>query len=200
MQSIGDFKGIHQGKRLFILASGPSLVTHDLSRLKHRIVMGLNRSALTYPDTHYHCVMDHRLFDEYHDLLKRTRYLFTLEGRPWGIPMTLLGGEGFSWDLKKGIYSGYTISYVALQLAVYMGFKEIYFLGLDLKHSRGNTHFFGHDFHSANHEQTEFPKMQKMLIYAAGELQDSGVKVCNCSPTSTLECFHRVTYEDAISL
>ena len=199
MKGLKEFKGIHKGKRIFILASGPSLKALDLSRLKRRIVMGMNRSFLTYPKTHYHCVMDHRLFELYEKELHETRYLFTLQDRPWGIPMELLGTKGFSWDLEKGIYSGYTISFVALQVAVYMGFQEIYFLGLDLKHEGSNTHFFGHDFHSEKHETTEFPKMEKMLTYAATSLQDSNVQVFNCSPVSTLTCFQKISFEEAVS-
>ena len=82
MNKISDFKDIHRGKRLFILASGPSLESLDLTPLRRRIVMGLNRSFLAYPDTYYHCAMDGRLFDEYEDLLRKTRYLFILETAP----------------------------------------------------------------------------------------------------------------------
>ena len=197
---ISDFKKIHEGKRLFILASGPSLERINLAPLRRRLVMGLNRSPLAFANTHYHCTMDHRLFDEFSDMLSKSRYLFTLEGRPFGVPLRLLGAEGFSWNLEEGIYSGYTISYFALQVAVYMGFKEIFYLGLDLKHFAGRTHFFGHDFHSRNHEQTEFPRMQKMLEYGAKALSGSGVRVFNCSPLTDLECFEKVSYEYALSL
>lgn len=200
MTTIEKFKNIHDGKRLFILASGPSLGTHDLSKLDRRIVMGLNRSVLTYPDTHYHCVMDLRLFEEFDELLHRVRYMITLEDRPWGIPLHFLGSEGFSWDLEKGIYSGYTVAYFALQVAVYMGFKEVYYLGLDLRHEKGRTHFFGHDYHSASHEQTEFPRMDKMLNYGAKVVAKKGIKVFNCSPISTLECFPKVSFDHAVSL
>ena len=199
MKLIKDFKHIHEGKRLFILASGPSLNSIDLSRLERKIVMGMNRSFLSFPQTHYHCVMDHRLFQLYEKELRDTRYLFTLQDRPWGIPLELLGSEGFSWDLEKGVYSGYTISVLALQVAVYLGFKEIFFLGLDLQHEGAKTHFFGTDFHSQKHEATEFPKMQKMLTYAAHMLCDSDVRVFNCSPVSTLTCFQKMSYEQAIS-
>jgi len=64
MNNVKQFHNVHFGKRLFILASGPSLATHDLSRLKHRIAMGLNRSVMIYP------VMDERLFNEYEADLK----------------------------------------------------------------------------------------------------------------------------------
>ena len=162
--------------------------------------MGLNRSGLFFPETHYQCVMDERLFELYPEILQKTRVLFTLGGRPWGVPLKSLGSEGFSWDLEQGIYTGYTIAYFALQLAVYMGFSEIYFLGLDLKHQGGRTHFFGSDFHSMNHEATEFPKMARMLAYAAERLQGCGIQVYNCSPDSTLKCFPKVSYEYAVSL
>lgn len=197
-ERIEDFKDIHHGRNVFILASGPSLGRIDLEPLKRRIVIGLNRSSLIYPDTHYHCTMDERLFNEYEELLKKSRYMFTFPQRPFGIPIKLLGSEGFSCDLAHGIYSGYTVSYFTLQLAVYMGFTNIFYLGLDLKHAEGQTHFFGSDWVSTNHEQTEFPKMIRMLHFAAQRLAPTDVQVYNCSPISTLQCFERVSYEWAL--
>ena len=199
-EPIEYFHNLHQGKRLFILASGTSLISLDLAPLHRRLVMGLNRSAKIFPDTFYHCVMDQRLFDESPELLKTSRHLFTLKDRPWGTPIELLGSEGFSWDLSKGVYSGYTVSYMALQIAIYLGFTEIFFLGLDLKHGGGNTHFFGYDFHSHSHEETEFPRMHKMMCYGAKILANTDIKVFNCSPISTLDCFPKVSYEYALSL
>jgi hypothetical protein len=200
LKNIRDFKNLHQGKNIFIMASGTSLSLLDLTRLKNRMVMGLNRSVLVYPVPYYHCTMDHRLFEMYPELLKNVRQLFTLEDRPWGMPLKLLGGDGYSFDLEEGIYSGYTISYFALQVAVYMGFKKIFFLGLDLRHSKHATHFFGTDQQTINHEQTEFPRMHKMLNYGAEILASTDIKVYNCSPISTLDCFHKITYEEALAI
>jgi hypothetical protein len=161
--TIADLKNLHDGKRLFVIASGSSINDLDLTSLKSRIVMGLNRSFLVWPNSYYHCVFDHRLFEEFETELQQTQFLITLENRPWGIPLKLLGSEGFSWDRTEGIYSGYTISYFALQLAVYLGFKEIFYLGLDLGHQDGDTHFLGKDFRSLNHEQTESSKNAQKL-------------------------------------
>ncbi|MBT3923182.1 MAG: hypothetical protein HOF21_11470 [Nitrospina sp.] len=102
MEQISDYKNLHQGKNFFILASGPSLADLDLSSLKNKIVMGLNRSILVYPTPYYQCVFDYRLFDLYLDAFKNVRQLFTLEDRPCGLPLKLLGGEGYSFDLKIG--------------------------------------------------------------------------------------------------
>ena len=197
--TIRDFQDLHEGKRLFILSSGPSLGGLDLTPLRRRLVMGLNRSAIVFPDTHYHCTMDARIFTEFPDMLKKSRYLFTFADRPFGIPLKLLGAEGFSHDLTAGIYSGYTVSYFGLQVAVYMGFKEIFYLGLDLKNQGEKTHFFGHDFHSRTHDQSEYPRMRKAFEQSAAMLEQRGVKVYNCSPDSTLTCFEKVSYEWAIA-
>ena len=199
MDHISYYKNLHQGKNLFILASGPSLNDLDLSLLKNKIVMGLNRSILVYPTPYYQCVFDYRLFDLYLDSLKSVRQLFTLEGRPLGLPLKLLGGEGFSTDLEEGIYSGYTISYFALQVAVYMGFKRIFFLGLDLKHNGPKTHFFGQDPQTMNHEETEFPRMKKMLDFGAQTLANTDIEVFNCSPTSNLDSFKKLSYLETLN-
>jgi hypothetical protein len=114
--------------------------------------------------------------------------------------MKLLGSEGFSDDLKSGVYSGYTISYLALQVALYMGFREVVYVGLDLHHKDGKTHFFGNDFHSRNHEDTEFPRMKRMLEFGVKEAAARGVKVFNCSPLSTLEGFTRLSFDAALAL
>lgn len=198
MNRIADFKSLHQGKNLFVLASGPSLAELDLAPLRRRIVMGLNRSFLLYPETHYHCAMDERLFDAYPQELRAQRILFTLAGRPFGIGLPLLGSDGFSFDLEQGIYSGWTIAYFGLQIAVYMGFRKVFYLGLDLKNRGSITHFFGPDFHSAQHEQTEYPRMRRMFCHAANLLAARDVAIYNCSAESTLECFPKVSYEWAI--
>ena len=199
MENISDYKNLHRGKNIFILASGPSLGDLDLSLLKNKIVMGLNRSVLVYPKSYYQCLFDQRLFDLYLDYYKNARQIFTLEDRPIGLPLKLLGGDGYSFDLEKGVYSGYTISYFALQVAVYMGFKKLIYLGLDLKHEGSKTHFFGQDPKTIEHEQTEFPRMFKMLNYGAEVLASTDVKVYNCSPVSTLKCFNKISYEEALS-
>lgn len=112
----------------------------------------------------------------------------------------MLGSEGFSWDLTEGVYSGYTIAYVGLQVAVYMGFKEIFYLGLDLKDKGKQTHFFGQDFRSLNHDHTEFQKMKRMFEHTVKLFAKTDVRVCNCGEDCELDCIPKVSYEHAVSL
>ncbi|MCB9061938.1 MAG: hypothetical protein H6622_10480 [Halobacteriovoraceae bacterium] len=197
---ITKFKNIHTIKHAFIISSGPSLEDLDLSAMERRICFGLNRSFLKYEKAYYHCVMDERLIEQYPNEFSSQRQLFTIEGRSMGLGLKLLGSEGFSWDLAEGIYSGYTVSYFALQIAIYMGIKEIYFLGLDLKNTENKTHFFGQDYSSLKHDTTEYPKMIRCFEKIAPTLKDRGIRVFNCSKVSSLKCFPYMSYEDAIKL
>ena len=199
-KSICDFKNIHRDKSLFIIASGPSIKDLDLSPLDRRLTMGLNRSFMKYKNTYYHSMFDQRLFDTYEEQLKDHRCLFTLKGRPWGVQLENLGADGFSFDIDEGIYTGYTISFFALQLAIYMGFKKIFFLGLDLNNVPGQTHFFGYDHHSSNHNDTEFPKMLDSFRKAQKYLKNHDVEVYNCSLNSALDAFPKISFEKAIEI
>jgi len=74
------------------------------------------------------------------------------------------------------------------------------YLGLDLKNLGNQTHFFGHDFHSANHNNTEFPKLIKMMEYGAQLLSDSGIKIYNCSPIAKLNGIPYIDFNEALFL
>ena len=200
--SISDFRDLHAGESVFVLASGPSLAEHDLDRLDGRWVIGMNRSTLLYDRARYHCAMDKGLFRRTPDLLRKARYLFTFPERPWGIPIRTFTAddvEGFSFDLERGIYSGWTISHFTLQVAVWMGFTTIYFLGLDLLHVEGRSHFFGRDRDEVDRMQLRlFPKMRAALAAAAEVLRPRGVEIFNCSPITDFEAFPRISYEAAL--
>ena len=49
----------------------------------------------------------------------------------------------FSFDCAEEVFDGSTIAYSVLQLATYMGFKEIYLLGADCDYSGAVSHFDG---------------------------------------------------------
>ncbi|MBT3350913.1 MAG: hypothetical protein HOC91_17055 [Nitrospinaceae bacterium] len=199
MTNILDFKNIHKGEKIFILSSRPSLSNLNLDSLAGHIVLGLNRSNLFYPDARYQCTMDIELVNDSPEMFSSVGNLFTPEGCSVGIPLKLLGAEGFSQDLEMGVYSGYSISYLALQLAAYMGFEDIYCLGLDLRRHEDDQ-FFGTDNDSGRLGNTQFPWLLKMFEYAAQVLKDTEVNVYNCIENSGLDCFPEVTFDEALEL
>lgn len=51
----------------------------------------------------------------------------------------------FSSDCGTKIYDGSTVTYSAIQLAFYMGCREVYLVGVDNNYSGGKTHFDSYD-------------------------------------------------------
>ena len=86
-----------------------------------------------------------------------------------------------------------------MQLALWMGFSELVYLGLDLAHAGQKTHFFGQDFHSHEHETTEFPRMARMLEQGARTLREQGTKVLGCSRACTVAGIDHVEYDEVLA-
>lgn len=124
---------------------------------------------------------------------------------------------GFEPSTTK-VYGGLTVSYVMLQLAVALGYTEIYFLGVDLGlPANGILHIPEQetllkiirdknladpstDKSIQNQTHLSFNKpVQMRFIYAKGELDKLGVKVFNLSKGGNLNCFPRKVYEEVLS-
>lgn len=196
--SLVYYKNRHRSQRLFIVASGPSLAPVDPERFRREITMTINDALVKFPFTRYAAIMDSRKLHELHLELMETDGLFTLKGNSFGTEMDLLGTDGFSTDLEKGIYSGYTTAYFALQVAIYMGFKEIFYLGLDMGNTGEQSHFFGNR-HLQDRDRPEvYQKMRQSFERVAPRLKDMGIAVYNCSPTSELKCFAFRSVEEVL--
>jgi len=142
-ERIKTFQGAHLGQRAVIVGNGPSLNKMDLSFLKREVTFGMNRIYLgfekyDFTPTYYVSVNDLVLQQSMKDILeiKAPRFLSAraleyVESQDAAIFLSSLDAPLFSRDPGKGIWEGYTVTYVALQLAYYMGFNEVYLIGVD---------------------------------------------------------------------
>lgn len=125
--------------KLALLANGPSLAMHDLTRVKLPM-MGMNRSWKLVPDPllhvgletiHYHAAPD------YFDRMAKKGGLYVV-GAGWPVGKQLQFGSGtFSRDVfKDGVVTQLnnvgSVAYAAIQVAYSLGYKELFMLGLDL--------------------------------------------------------------------
>ena len=96
---------------------------------------------------------------------------------------------GFSEDLKIEALDGFTVTYTAIELAVYMGFKEIYLLGCD-------TTFGGHvgEANSDKHPGKDEPAFFNILAYEEAKRfgDKHGIQIYNATRGGMLEVFPRV--------
>lgn len=213
--TVRDFEGRHVGEPCVITANGwtfdkaqAALIETARPRLT---VFGVNRSyELLWPD--YHVAQDTDWFQNpwlpaMEELAAQDR-LFSRPRLACGIPVPNARKRGknadewwLNWsdDLEFGIGPGST-AYYALQLASWMGFELISFVGLDLSFSpTGRTHCYGR--HRLTQEKDrKFKRQHPQWAYGGGILQARGVRVMNSSPGSELKAFPYVPLEEFVKM
>ena len=156
---ISSMKDIHKGEKCFIVGNGPSLTAEDLDRIESLGVpsFAANKIYKILPKTKWrptYISVSDPSFIYVKDTLKgidnigaeylflRDEFYFEVRNlKTKVVPVKsmasrkLLETPKFSNDLGKVIYDIATVTFFALQIAVYMGFKEIYLIGVDHKYS-----------------------------------------------------------------
>lgn len=144
-RALRSYQGHHAGKRCFIIGNGPSLRQTDLSLLKDEVTFGLNRIYLLFTElgftTTYLVSVNDLVLQQCASELKSLEIpkFITWRARRWmaADPHTIFvdtdytGPEDFATDALGRVFEGFTVTYVALQLAYHMGFKEVILVGVD---------------------------------------------------------------------
>jgi len=133
----------YKGERCFIVGNGPSLKKTDLSLLKKEYTFGLNRIYLMFEDlgfpTSFLVSTNELVLGQcYKDFNKiRTIKFIGWKGRnrikmdKETMFIRTLARQHFSKDVAKGVWEGATVTYVAMQIAYYLGFKKVILVGVD---------------------------------------------------------------------
>ena len=144
-KKLNHFHDKHAGERIFLIANGPSLAQMDLTPLKHKITFGMNRIYLLeekmgFSPNYFSCINELVLeqFSPEIDSLNSIKYLnynrnslFTKGKSNYFLKTKLALKDKFSYKPFNGVYSGGTVTYVALQLIYALGFSEVIIIGLD---------------------------------------------------------------------
>ena len=142
---IQSFKNRHQGERCVIIGNGPSLNKMDLSFLKHEICFGTNKVFLGFEAwgfcPNYYVAVNHLVLQQnYLEIMgipcpkflsNRGLAYFNQSSDIIFLRTYPSPKEQFSLQLDHGLTEGSTVTYAALQLAYYMGFKEVILIGVD---------------------------------------------------------------------
>jgi KDO transferase-3 len=98
------------------------------------------------------------------------------------------GRVGFCLDIRKGVFTGQTIVYGALQVACWLGYRRIFILGMDLGGTGGNARFyeFGKLAAPMRLDRDFEPFILPAFEVARDVLGAAGVQVYNLSPHSLL--------------
>lgn len=219
------FKDIHKGEMCFIIGTGPSLRIEDLNKLKQHSVctFSMNSIIKAFDQTewrpNYYGVQDSTVYKYLKSCYKKSDFVNTeVFYADWLHHFPIENGNkyyanllwhwnkhkkqqfGFSTQIDRQICDGYSSSYVMLQIAVYMGFSEIYLLGLDSNvPSAGNAHLSEAEYldnASIDRLRGTFQGQINAFEYAANYLRNSGVHIYNATRGGCLEVFPRANFDE----
>jgi hypothetical protein len=208
-----SFKNKHKGERCFIIGNGPSLRYEDLERLKVETTMVCNSFIKVFGDLSftptYYFAQDAGVVKENIELINNTKHIVRFIRSYYNKKRYPLKGIinfivfdskiGFSDDVVRGVYDAWTVTFSMMQFAVYMGFSEIYLLGIDFNYAKDNTEittdcYF--DRRLYNGKRYAAPPKPEVTIAgyekAKQYCEAHNIKILNATRGGKLEVFERV--------
>lgn len=226
-----ELKDRHRGRRIFIIGGGPSLRQTDVRRLKDEITIGCNAIFLMFEEMGflptYYTVEDVLMAEDRAEEINAMRG--TTKIFPRDLRYCLKPDEdtsyinfirdystrpfGFSSDFVRRVFWGGTVTYLNLQLAYYLGCREIYLIGIDhnyhapsekdkvdgtvITSRSSDINHFHPDYFGPGYRWHD-PKVDRMeMAYrqAKSYFDGHGVAAYNASAETRLEVFPLVRYE-----
>ena len=222
-EDLRDLKGKYAGKRCFILCTGPSLTISDLELLENEYTFGMNSICLIHDKTNwkpdFFSVQDRKVFEKIKDTMLATDngivFVPYVYKKRYNLPddwvyfhicgayhLNLMKeGKYFtrvSSNAYAKVYDGYSVTFAAMQLAMYMGFTELYLLGADCGSSNNKEHFLEHGHMGSRIDDT---RQRLFVSYEATKkfAEAHGIKIYNATRGGFLEIYPRVVLEEVLS-
>lgn len=217
-------KDKYNGKRCFVVATGPSLTMEDLEQIKHEYSFAVNSACKLYDRTSwrptFYGIQDRYVFQAMKDkvfdqddnitlfIADVLKYYAVIPERcilfPYNVAYHYINMRKynhwfakFSGDSYDTVYDGYSITYSMIEIAVYLGFKEIYLIGTDCSYGSGKDHIVESGFV----DKKAYLNYERMTAGygAAKEYADkNGIKIINCTRGGMLEVFPRKQLEEVL--
>lgn len=230
----------HLGERCVIVGNGPSLNAMDLTLLADEVSFAVNGIfyktkemgfAPTYFVVEDNSVMEEnqeeiRAFDAPHKLfpsiyrkfhpVQDNTYFFRLNRGFYEKTSSNYCIPRFSTDITQRLYCGQSVTFINLQLAYYMGFSEVYLIGMDFSYTIPDSAIRNGDLivsteDDPNHFNGQYfgkgktwkdPKLDRVLqnYYMAKRMYEAdGRRIYNATVGGALEAFERVDYHELFS-
>jgi hypothetical protein len=217
------YKNKHLGEKCFIIGNGPSLKKMDLSALRHEKTFGLNRIYLLFGElgfaTTYYVSVNRYVISQCVDEIggipcpkflswnARRLVPFTSDT----VFIRSRSGPRFCVDIaREGIWEGATVTYVAMQIAYWMGFQQVILIGVDhafqtkgvphqlvTSHGDDPDHFqsgyFGRGF------QWQLPDLETSAFaygLAKRQFELSGREILDATVGGKLQVFQKLDYAE----
>lgn len=224
----------HPGESCFIIGNGPSLTVEDLNTLHDKGIdtFAVNRIYQIFPQTRWRptyfvstdAVMLRDKLKEAEAIpakikfiplqnkyylgikIKGAKYFFRNDHREKDPP------EGFSLDCTEQVNIRGTVTIACMQLAMHLGYKHIYLLGIDhnfdkvitengeviIDPSVKNYFIEGYDQDVIKEVQHDLGNTTRAYYDVRRFIDKTDVNIYNASRKTKLEAFPRVTFEEAL--
>lgn len=227
---LARLKNIHFGERCFIIGNGPSLNAEDLDLLDSHgeISFGFNRIFHIFSQTswrpYYYISQDDKMLKSCVNevSLIPARIKFIPAEFKWYYGIDVKGATyfhlenrinpdiaAFSDRIDKCIYNSNTVVISAIQVAIYMGIKEIYLIGIDHHFhtsidSQGkivvdeNAKDYFTEEYNKDKSYLYIPNVDKStsdFIAVKAYADKSGVRIINLTRGGALEVFPRQSFD-----
>lgn len=225
---LNSIKDSHKGERIFIVCNGPSLTAADLDKIAgsgdksfgSNSIDKIFSQTVWRPD--YYCVTDesyqYSLLGAMNNVpavlkfFRKESYITTRRVESQSVWLnvdgdkSLLDNPAFAEDVTDICYGIASVTYVMLQIAVHMGFREIYIIGCDNRYSAermqdgtivnhgGPSHFGGADNVVYQRGVAVF-EMNRAFAYAAEYAARHDIKIYNATRGGYMEAFPRVDFD-----
>lgn len=229
-KKLKKLQNIHNGCRCFIVGNGPSLCADDLTLLykNNEITFAFNRIYHIFDYTSwrptYYISQDEKMLSNCAAEVEKipAKIKFIPAEMAWYYNIHIDGIQSFhilnrdidekpdfSEDISKYIVNSKTVVFSAIQIAVYMGIKEIYLIGVDHHfhtsiNSKGEVivdptakDYFCEQY-NADKDQLYIPNTDKstLTFVAAKQYADQhGIYIYNATRGGKLEVFPRVDFD-----
>jgi hypothetical protein len=225
-----SLKDSFKGRRAFIIANGPSLKDTNIQLLKNELTIGCNGIFLMFDRMGFlptfYTVEDTLVAEDRAERINSIRG--TVKIFPWDLRYCLkpdtdtifinfvrryAGVPIFTDSFESHVYWGGTVTFLNMQLAYYLGSREIYLVGADhsyrqpaekdeidkfiiTSHSADPNHFhpdyFGPGF---RYHDPMVDRMEEAYVKAKQYFDKNGGAVYNATFGGKLEVFERVDFE-----
>lgn len=227
---IKEFKDIHKGEKCFVIGNGPSLDINDLIKIQKMgyKTFACNRIYLIFEQTYwrptYYFMSDDKLIETSREIINKfdlDRSFFPLNyksiikfGNFYNTIQFDYENEGkFSKDIFKGIYPAGTVTSEMIQVAFYMGFEEIYLIGVDFNYNinkknndntynyQGECNYFIPNYLKKG-EIAYTPNIKANLLgfqAARKAIEEEGRIIKNATRGGKLEVFERIDLDELLN-
>jgi hypothetical protein len=143
VKRLSELKNGYRSEQCVIIGNGPSLRDTDLKSLEGRYTFGLNRIYLMFDElgfaTTFHVVVNRLVIEQCTsdlEAVQATQFVswagkdFLSPGHP-AVYLQDRRGPRFCRDVGLGVWQGSTVTFVAMQLAYHMGFRDVVLVGID---------------------------------------------------------------------